>query len=114
MMDYKSAEEVYAELEASSFSCEQAFFPSGRSEPTGYSTATCQHGPTTVHIGVNQERGDWIGSNYESHDPGEEAMVKGNNWSVSFEAPIERSIRLAREVQGVVGGEIVHASAQED
>ena len=115
LIDYATAEDIHADLQAGHFACDQAFFPRGRQEPINYSTATCQHGLTTVHIGVNQERGQWIGStDHESHDPGEEAMVTGSNWFVSFEAPNARSSWLAREVQAIIGGEIVRPPSQED
>jgi hypothetical protein len=116
-IDYRSAEQAYALLVQGGFECGDPYFPAGNGEPTGYSTATCERGFTTVHINVNQERGSWLKlgpDEYSEPWTSGAAFVRGRNWSVGFEAPPNREGSLAREVQAILGGELRHPLPQED
>lgn len=111
-IDYVSAEQIHAELVDAGFPCEDPYFPTGNSEPIGLSTATCERGLTTISIGVDLERGRWLGSRdaYESGEPG----VAGSNWWVLFTTSKRRALAYAEEVQDILGGEIVEVLPQED
>jgi hypothetical protein len=114
MIDYANAEEIYDRLKVGGFGCDNPFFPKGSGESEGYSSAVCERGFTNVHIDVNVERGQWLGSGTKPYESGE-AAVTGSNWTVSFEAPDSRSARLAREAQMIVGGVVVEVPPpQED
>lgn len=114
-IDYRSAEQVYAKLDAGGFECEEIFFPKGSNEDPPYSVGSCRVGFSAVHISVNQERGRWLFgfTNAEPYESGE-AAVHGRNWTVSFEATNSNSIKLAKQVQRILGGDIVHPLPQDD
>jgi hypothetical protein len=113
-IDFRNAEEIYAELDAGGFGCDDPYFPTGNDEPVGYSRATCERGFITVDIGVAQERGQWLGSKGEPYEGRGVALLKGRNWWVAFYARSSDSLRLATQAQLILGGDIVKDQPQDD
>lgn len=116
-IDYRSAEQIYAQLVREGFGCRSPYFPTGVGEAPHYSSAVCERGFFTVHINVNQERGTWLQlgpDEYSEPWTSWTAFVRGRNWSVGFSAPPSNTIALAREVQAILGGDLRHPLPQED
>jgi len=105
-IDYENAREIYAELKAGGFACDSPYFPSGNHVPAGYSRVTCERGFVTVDIGVNEERGRWLGYGGEPYEGRGRASLGGSNWWIHFSAPMEATPRLATEAQEIIGGEV--------
>ncbi len=111
-VEFRTAEQAFADLQAGGFGCKTPYFPTGNNEPSGQSTATCERGLSTVHILVKED-GEQFSLNSEPYERGE-AAVEGSNWAVVFEAPNSRSLALAQEVQRILGGNITHPLPQQD